>query len=466
MSLRPTELRQVAEALSPALAGAVVQKIWAPWPQRLELELRQPGRTVRLRLSVEPVVGRLSIVEERTPSTPGIKPSPWLLRLRKELVGRRLADITAPGGHELLLRFEKGRSARSLVAELGTAGALLLLGDQDVPLAAAEGRARAPRASSPFPETTTRSRLPPAEGLELGRAVEALLAARELSLRREMLQRARLQPLRLKHQRLLRTRAKVQVEASRDATAQEHRRMGELLQRHLDAIPRGASSVRLTEWTEEGPRHVEVPLDPAMPPRAQVEHHFHQYRRLARGSARARQRLAELELELGAVLRSLAEAEQSLSEDLIVPGPPAPATSPRRRPAEHRPYRIYRSADGHPIWVGRAGADNDALTFHIARPHHVWLHARGVPGAHVVVPLERRQELPQELLLDAAHLALHHARSAGEPRGEVAWTRARLVRRVKGGAPGQVTYSGERVLAIRIEPERLARLQRTRDEES
>ena len=112
------------------------------------------------------------------------------------------------------------------------------------------------------------------------------------------------------------------------------------------------------------------------------------------------------------------------------------------------------------------GADNDALTFRIARPHHVWLHARGVPGAHVIVPLERREELSQEVLLDAAHLALHHARSAGEPRGEVAWTRARLVRRVKGGAPGQVTYSGERVLAIRIEPERLARLQRTREDGS
>jgi predicted ribosome quality control (RQC) complex YloA/Tae2 family protein len=468
VSLRPTELRQVAEALSPALAGAAVQKVWAPWPQRLELELRQPGLTVRLRLSVEPAVGRVSIIEERTPSAPGTKPSPWLLRLRKELVGRRLTGITASGGQELVLRFEKGVSVRSLVAELGTAGALLLLGDQGVPLAAAEGRPRAPRAFSPFPEAATRSRLPPAEGLEMGRAVEALLAPRELSQRREALQRARLQPLRLKHQRLLRTRAKVQAEASRDATAQEHRRLGELLQRNLESIPRGASSVRLTEWTEEGPRQVDVPLDPATPPRAQMERHFHQYRRLARGSARARQRLAELDLELGEVLRALAEAEQALPDDLIVPGQPAPAPTPsrRRRPAEHRPYRIYRSADGHPIWVGRAGADNDALTFHIARPHHVWLHARGVPGAHVVVPLERRQELPQELLLDAAHLALHHARSAGEPRGEVAWTRARLVRRVKGGAPGQVTYSGERVLAIRIEPERLARLQRTREEES
>ena len=146
-------------------------------------------------------------------------------------------------------------------------------------------------------------------------------------------------------------------------------------------------------------------------------------------------------------------------------GTDVPRASPSRRKAAavHRPYRVFHSVDGHPIWVGRAGADNDALTFQVARPHHLWLHARGLPGAHVVVPLDRKEEVPPEVLLDAAHLALHHARGGGGSRGEVAWTRARLVRRVKGGAPGQVTYSGEKVLSIRVEPERLERLQRSRE---
>jgi len=92
------------------------------------------------------------------------------------------------------------------------------------------------------------------------------------------------------------------------------------------------------------------------------------------------------------------------------------------------------------------------------------MHARGVSGAHVVVPLDRGQEVGQETLLDAAHLALHFSRVAGEPRGEVAWTRARLVKRVKGGAPGQVTYTGEKVLSVRVEPARLERLLRSREE--
>jgi predicted ribosome quality control (RQC) complex YloA/Tae2 family protein len=101
------------------------------------------------------------------------------------------------------------------------------------------------------------------------------------------------------------------------------------------------------------------------------------------------------------------------------------------------------------------------LTFKASRPHDVWLHARGVGGSHVVVPLEKGEDISQELLLDAAHLALHHSQAKGEPRGEVAYTRVKYVRRVKGGAAGQVTYSQEKTFVVRVEPARLDRLARS-----
>ena len=394
-------------------------------------------------------------------------PGPWLLRVRKELTGRRLSTLRCTGPRQVRLVFEKGGSSRTLVAELGSPGTFLLLGDADAPLAASEGPARPPMPGEPVDDGGPSSRLGQARGLEAGRAAEALVAARESAVRREALQRARIQPLRSTLQRLRRTRAKVEGEAGRDAAAEEHRRWGELLSRALEQVPRGARSVRLTEWTEDGPREVEVPLEPTLAPRAQVERHFHQYRRLLRGSTMARERLKTLDRELAEAERALAEAEASTDAEVAAPAGPVPVRPPRRRatPA-HRPYRVFRGAGGQAIWVGRAGEDNAALTFQVARPHHLWMHARGVPGAHVVVPLDRGEEVGQETLLDAAHLALHFSRLAGEPRGEVAWTRARLVKRVKGGAPGQVTYTGEKVLAVRVEPPRIERLLRSREDAS
>ena len=454
----------MARALEPELSGAVVQKVRAPWPGRLELELRQPGRTVRLLLSVEAGLGRLSVIEARTPTAHESGPSAWLLRVRKELTGRRLSSIRSTGPRQVRLAFEKG-AARTLVAELGSPGAFLLLGDGDAPLAASEGPARAPAPAEQLDRSEPPSRLGEARGIDAGRAAEALVAARESTVRREALHRARIQPIRSALQRLRRTRAKVEVEAGRDSAAEEHRRWGELLSRALDQIPRGARSVQLTEWTEAGPREVEVPLEPTLTPRAQVERHFHQYRRLLRGSALARERLATLEREISEAERALAEAEASAEVEVATPVAPVPARPARKRsPPAHRPYRVFHGAGGQPIWVGRAGEDNAALTFQVARPHHLWMHARGVPGAHVVVPLDRGEEVGQERLLDAAHLALHFSRLAGEPRGDVAWTRARLVKRVKGGSPGQVTYTGEKVLSVRVEPARIERLLRSRED--
>src|SRR5262249_51254335 len=150
---------------------------------------------------------------------------------------------------QVRLGFEKGGTARTLVAELGSPGALLLLGDGDVPLAASGGPSRAPAPIEPLDENGPPSRLREAHGLDAGRAAEGLGAARESPVGREALRRARIQPIRSTLQRLRRTRAKVEVEAGRAAAAEEHRRWGELLSRALDQIPRGARSVRLTEWT-------------------------------------------------------------------------------------------------------------------------------------------------------------------------------------------------------------------------
>src|SRR3712207_8846130 len=51
--------------------------------------------------------------------------------------------------------------------------------------------------------------------------------------------------------------------------------------------------------------------------------------------------------------------------------------------------------------------------------------------SHVVVPLAKGVEVSQEVLLDAAHLALHHSGAKGEPRGEVSWVPVKFVKKVR-----------------------------------
>ncbi|MHB8873279.1 MAG: NFACT RNA binding domain-containing protein, partial [Myxococcaceae bacterium] len=219
--------------------------------------------------------------------------------------------------------------------------------------------------------------------------------------------------------------------------------------------------VRVTGYTAAGPVEELISLDPALSPKAQVERHFHQYKRLLRGCEHAARRAKELEAERDRLAAELARIEALPSEALVAPGAPAPPPPRKAGPPAASPFREYRSARGARILVGKSGAGNDALTFGVARPHDLWLHARGVPGSHVVVPLEKNEAPAQETLLDAAHLALHHSDAKGEPRGEVSYTPVKFVHRQRGGSPGQVTYTREKTLLVRMEPERLRRLLET-----
>ncbi|CAA9227742.1 MAG: Fibronectin/fibrinogen-binding protein [uncultured Chloroflexi bacterium] len=105
------------------------------------------------------------------------------------------------------------------------------------------------------------------------------------------------------------------------------------------------------------------------------------------------------------------------------------------------------SVDGFEVLVGRSGKGNDALLSREARPDDLWLHARGIPGAHVVVRSGGR-DVPDAVLHRAAALAAGHSQARGAPSVGVDYTLRKYVDRVKGGPPGLANYRGERTLHV------------------
>ena len=114
--------------------------------------------------------------------------------------------------------------------------------------------------------------------------------------------------------------------------------------------------------------------------------------------------------------------------------------------------RMLTTSDGFDVLVGRTGKDNDRLTFKIAAPDDIWIHAAGVPGAHVIVRNpERLGTIPHGTLVEAARWALWFSEGRSQASADVHWTRRKNVRRVKGGASGMVTL--KRFETIRVRPQ-------------
>jgi predicted ribosome quality control (RQC) complex YloA/Tae2 family protein len=110
------------------------------------------------------------------------------------------------------------------------------------------------------------------------------------------------------------------------------------------------------------------------------------------------------------------------------------------------------TSEGIVIWVGRNARQNEDVTFTKGRPEDIWLHARGIAGAHVIIKSSGRP-LPSGVLQRAAGLAAYYSASRGERRVLVDVTERRHVRKIKGGKPGMVTYRNETVMEVTPTPD-------------
>jgi predicted ribosome quality control (RQC) complex YloA/Tae2 family protein len=109
------------------------------------------------------------------------------------------------------------------------------------------------------------------------------------------------------------------------------------------------------------------------------------------------------------------------------------------------------SVDGFQILIGRSARQNERITFELGAGGDVWLHARGIAGAHVLIKA-RGREIPESTLRQAAAYAAHHSQARQASRVAVDYTAQRHVRRLKGAPPGLVTYSGEKTLHVEPSP--------------
>jgi hypothetical protein len=241
----------------------------------------------------------------------------------------------------------------------------------------------------------------------------------------------------------------------------------------LAAGPGAASSPDGRGWQVSDPWQPEVVIDvPADPPGASLhqtaERLYARAKRAERGVEARRERRAALERRRDALqalrerldgaagedpagldaveeeLERLGLAARDEHAEASAPAPTAskaPARSGRRKkpgPQPSQPARTFTSPSGFRVLVGRSARQNDVVTFKVAAPEDLWLHARERAGAHVVIRTAGAREVPDEDVRFAAELAAAWSRApVGEPV-EVHVARRKHVRKAKGAPAGQV----------------------------
>lgn len=229
--------------------------------------------------------------------------------------------------------------------------------------------------------------------------------------------------------------------------ADRYRRWGEQIYAHLWEI-----APRQSELEVEGET---IPLDPLRSPQAVAADYFDRYRRMQRGGGEVDDQLEQARAErayldqletMTMLASSFAEIEGVLDEWELIAGP-AGRSRPRKQKRATDRIRPYTDSEGNLVYIGRTGPQNDRVTFEIAGPDDWWLHARGVPGSHVIVRGTGRD--PSDAALQrAAAVAAWYSKSRTSGKVEVDLARRRDVRKIKGAGPGMVTYRNERTMLV------------------
>lgn len=249
---------------------------------------------------------------------------------------------------------------------------------------------------------------------------------------------------------LARRRAALEREAVGEEEVSALLERGQILLNHLRDIPKGKDEITVPGLSDEP---VRVELDPRLAPVENAQRYFKAYQKARAAMEEIPAKLEALAAEeaylaqLGADLAlarsrpEIDEAAAALAEAGYVR-----QARPRARSKAGGPLALH-SQDGFLVLAGRNSRQNEEVTFKSASPDDVWLHAKGQPGAHVIIRSGGRA-VPEATLEFAARLAAYHSAARGESSVQVDWTLRKHVRRMQGGRPGMVWYTREQSLVV------------------
>ena len=234
---------------------------------------------------------------------------------------------------------------------------------------------------------------------------------------------------------------------------EEYRIKGELLTASISQIERGARFADLPNYYDPECKPLRVELDVRLSPGANAQRYFKLYQKArsaqrlaAEQKAKTEEELYYLEGQMDNLSKCQEEAELSeIRAELEKQGYVKENRNRRQMKAlpPSQPMK-FTSTDGDIILVGKNNVQNDKLTA-TAQPEEWWLHAKNMPGSHVIVVNTRPTE---RTLHEAACLAAYYSKGRTGHQVPVDYTQKKRVKKPAGAKPGFVIYTQQRTLYV------------------
>jgi predicted ribosome quality control (RQC) complex YloA/Tae2 family protein len=242
-----------------------------------------------------------------------------------------------------------------------------------------------------------------------------------------------------------------------DSELQRLKQSGDLILAYQFSLVEGQRELH-AQYNPDEPA-LQVTLDPERSPLENAQNYFRRYEKAKSANEAVPALINETRLELEFVAQlenDLATASNwpeidDVMQILQMRGHWQGARLRKIGGGRQGPLRIV-SRDGYVIWLGRNSRQNEKVTFKTAKAQDIWLHARDVPGAHVIIRNDGRR-ISEQLIEEAAAVAAWYSTRRSDASVSVDYTRVKYVKAIKGAGPGMVNYRNESSLLVQPQDE-------------
>ena len=264
--------------------------------------------------------------------------------------------------------------------------------------------------------------------------------------------------LRASIQKQRKLKSSLEKDLANHGDPEEHKRTGDLLLANVATATREGKKIFLIDYYAEDAPQIEIEIDENTSLQDEAARRFRLYQKAKHAQQEIVGRLENVDREIRLLTTRSEELERVINErdvDALENFDKSP-TTPKALKSQSAAaktisgVRRYLSTDGYEILVGRAARDNDNLTFRIAQPNDLWMHAGDYPGSHVVVRNPTRKEIPHRTIIEAAQLAGKFSQASEDAKVVIHYTPKKFLSKPKGAAPGLVRLS--RFRSITVEP--------------
>ena len=223
--------------------------------------------------------------------------------------------------------------------------------------------------------------------------------------------------------------------------------LGDNIMANLHSIPKGTQNITLNDVYTGNP--ITIRLNAKLSPQENAQRFY------------SKQKNQHIQLET--ITRSLTEKEQSRDElvSILEEVDMAADFSALRqikmqseifeqKQAEvvrHLPY-WEKEERGFRILIGKNAKANDELLRSHSWKEDLWLHAKDVPGSHVLIKHKAGQVFPRPVIERAAQFAAYFSKRRTEDLSPVIYTPRKFVRKRKGDPPGAVVVEKEEIIMV------------------